>query len=93
MARPFAEQLLLRIAYAYEQGTHHRQPPSSMLAPVPRATARQPPEARNWRTAGAHCASAPQCVTNEQRRGDIRFAAAFFQKPRGDYMREICVPD
>ena len=29
MARPFAEHLLLRIAYAYEQGTHHRKPPSS----------------------------------------------------------------
>ncbi len=26
MARPFAEATLLRIAYAYEQGTHHRRP-------------------------------------------------------------------
>jgi amidase len=27
MARPFAEPLLFRLAYAYEQGTHHRKPP------------------------------------------------------------------
>jgi amidase len=27
MARPFAEATLLRFAYAYEQGTHHRKPP------------------------------------------------------------------
>lgn len=40
MARPFAEHLLLRIAYAYEQGTHHRKPPSSTPALAPRATAR-----------------------------------------------------
>jgi len=26
MARPFAEATLLRLAYAYEQGTHHRRP-------------------------------------------------------------------
>ena len=40
MARPFAEHLLLRLAYAYEQGTHHRKPPSSTPALAPRATAR-----------------------------------------------------
>lgn len=40
MARPFAEHLLLRIAYAYEQGTHHRKPPSSTPALAPRPTAR-----------------------------------------------------
>lgn len=28
MARPFAEALLFRLAYAYEQGTHHRKPPA-----------------------------------------------------------------
>ena len=27
MARPFAEATLFRLAYAYEQGTHHRRPP------------------------------------------------------------------
>ncbi len=27
LARPYAEGLLLRYAYAYEQGTHHRRPP------------------------------------------------------------------
>ena len=27
MGRPFAEPALLRLAYAYEQGTHHRKPP------------------------------------------------------------------
>jgi amidase len=40
MARPFAEHLLLRLAYAYEQGTHHRKPPSSTPALLPRASAR-----------------------------------------------------
>jgi Asp-tRNA(Asn)/Glu-tRNA(Gln) amidotransferase A subunit family amidase len=34
MARPFSEPLLLRLAYAYEQGTHHRKPPSSTPALV-----------------------------------------------------------
>jgi len=29
LARPFAEELLFRVAYAYEQGTHHRKPPIS----------------------------------------------------------------
>jgi amidase len=29
MARPFAEGTLFRLAYAYEQGTHHRLPPAS----------------------------------------------------------------
>jgi Asp-tRNA(Asn)/Glu-tRNA(Gln) amidotransferase A subunit family amidase len=29
MARTFAEPLLLRMAFAYEQGTHHRRPPAS----------------------------------------------------------------
>jgi amidase len=32
MARPFAESLLFRLAYAYEQGTHHRSPPPSTPA-------------------------------------------------------------
>lgn len=32
MARPFAELLLFRFAYAYEQGTHHRSPPASTPA-------------------------------------------------------------
>ena len=27
LARPYAEGLLFRYAYAYEQGTHHRRPP------------------------------------------------------------------
>ena len=35
MARPFAEHLLIRLAYAYEQGTRHRKPPPSMPALVP----------------------------------------------------------
>jgi Asp-tRNA(Asn)/Glu-tRNA(Gln) amidotransferase A subunit family amidase len=26
--RPWSEGLLIRMAYAYEQGTHHRRPPS-----------------------------------------------------------------
>lgn len=32
MARPFAEGLLFKIAYAYEQGSHHRKPPASTPA-------------------------------------------------------------
>ena len=32
MGRPFGESMLLRYAYAYEQGTHHRKPPP--LAPA-----------------------------------------------------------
>jgi amidase len=32
MARPFAESMLFRFANAYEQGTHHRRPPSSTPA-------------------------------------------------------------
>ena len=28
--RPWSEPTLLKLAYAYEQGTHHRRPPSSM---------------------------------------------------------------
>jgi len=35
MARPFAEPLLIRLAYAYEQETRHRKPPASMPAVVP----------------------------------------------------------
>jgi Asp-tRNA(Asn)/Glu-tRNA(Gln) amidotransferase A subunit family amidase len=37
MGRPFAEERLFGLAYAYEQGTHHRRSPSSMpaLAPSP----------------------------------------------------------
>jgi len=40
MARPFAEHLLIRLAYAYEQGTHHRKPPASTPALVPLGTSR-----------------------------------------------------
>jgi len=29
MARAFAEPTLFRLAYAYEQGTHHRRPPAT----------------------------------------------------------------
>ena len=36
MARPFAEALLLRLAYVYELGTNHRTPPTSMPALVRR---------------------------------------------------------
>jgi amidase len=32
MARPFAEAMLFRLGYAYEQGTHHRRPPVSTPA-------------------------------------------------------------
>jgi Asp-tRNA(Asn)/Glu-tRNA(Gln) amidotransferase A subunit family amidase len=32
MARPFAEAVLFRLGYAYEQGTHHRRPPASTPA-------------------------------------------------------------
>lgn len=32
MARPFAEPLLFRLSYAYEQGTLHRKPPSTAPA-------------------------------------------------------------
>ena len=31
LARPYAEGLLFRYAYAYEQGTHHRRPPPGFL--------------------------------------------------------------
>jgi Asp-tRNA(Asn)/Glu-tRNA(Gln) amidotransferase A subunit family amidase len=30
LARPFAEGTLFRLAFAYEQGTHHRRPPASV---------------------------------------------------------------
>jgi len=32
MARPFAEAILFRLGYAYEQGTHRRRPPASAPA-------------------------------------------------------------
>ena len=32
LARPYAELLLFRLAYAYEQGTHHRRPPAGFPA-------------------------------------------------------------
>jgi amidase len=32
MARPFAEAILFRLGYSYEQGTHHRKPPASTPA-------------------------------------------------------------
>ena len=34
--RPWSESLLLRLAYAYEQGTHHRRPPALKLRIVAR---------------------------------------------------------
>jgi amidase len=37
MGRAFAEPTLFRLAYAYEQGTHHRRPPALMPA-LPRET-------------------------------------------------------
>jgi Asp-tRNA(Asn)/Glu-tRNA(Gln) amidotransferase A subunit family amidase len=40
MARPFAEHLLLRLAYGYEQGTHHRRPPTSTPALAPSGSGR-----------------------------------------------------
>jgi len=32
MGRAFAEPTLFRLAYAYEQGTHHRKPPQTTPA-------------------------------------------------------------
>ena len=32
MGREFDEGLLLKLAYAYEQGTHHRRPPATTPA-------------------------------------------------------------
>jgi Asp-tRNA(Asn)/Glu-tRNA(Gln) amidotransferase A subunit family amidase len=32
MGRAFAEPVLFRLAYAYEQGTHHRKPPQTTPA-------------------------------------------------------------
>jgi Asp-tRNA(Asn)/Glu-tRNA(Gln) amidotransferase A subunit family amidase len=32
MSREFSEPLLFRLAYAYEQGTHHRRPPKTTPA-------------------------------------------------------------
>jgi amidase len=32
MGRRFAEPILFRLAYAYEQGTHHRKPPQTTPA-------------------------------------------------------------
>jgi Asp-tRNA(Asn)/Glu-tRNA(Gln) amidotransferase A subunit family amidase len=32
MGRPFTEAMLLKLGYAYEQGTHHRRPPASTPA-------------------------------------------------------------
>ena len=29
MGRPYADGAILRLAYAYEQATHHRRPPAS----------------------------------------------------------------
>jgi Asp-tRNA(Asn)/Glu-tRNA(Gln) amidotransferase A subunit family amidase len=29
MARPFAEPALFKVGYAFEQGTHHRKPPTT----------------------------------------------------------------
>jgi Asp-tRNA(Asn)/Glu-tRNA(Gln) amidotransferase A subunit family amidase len=38
VGRPYAEPTLLRLAYAYEQATHHRRPPTSTPALAPSAT-------------------------------------------------------
>jgi Asp-tRNA(Asn)/Glu-tRNA(Gln) amidotransferase A subunit family amidase len=38
VGRPYAEPTLLRLAYAYEQATHHRRPPKSTPALAPSAT-------------------------------------------------------
>jgi Asp-tRNA(Asn)/Glu-tRNA(Gln) amidotransferase A subunit family amidase len=40
MGRAFAEPILFRLAYAYEQGTHHRRPPGSTPALAGEASAR-----------------------------------------------------
>jgi Asp-tRNA(Asn)/Glu-tRNA(Gln) amidotransferase A subunit family amidase len=32
--RPYSEPVLLKLAYAYEQATHHRKPPAS-TPPLP----------------------------------------------------------
>jgi Asp-tRNA(Asn)/Glu-tRNA(Gln) amidotransferase A subunit family amidase len=32
MSREFSEPLLFKLAYAYEQGTHHRRPPTTTPA-------------------------------------------------------------
>ena len=29
LGRPWSEGLLIKLAYSYEQGTHHRQPPAA----------------------------------------------------------------
>lgn len=31
MGRPFSEAMLLRLAYAYEQATHHGRPPATVV--------------------------------------------------------------
>lgn len=41
MARPFEEPTLIRFAYAYEQATHHRQPPNT-TPPLPGETIPEP---------------------------------------------------
>ena len=40
--RPYSEPTLLKLAYAYEQATHHRVPPKTTPA-LPRATAEAAP--------------------------------------------------
>jgi len=37
MGRPFAEPALLGMAYAYEQGTHHRRPPVATAPLLPKS--------------------------------------------------------
>jgi Asp-tRNA(Asn)/Glu-tRNA(Gln) amidotransferase A subunit family amidase len=37
LARPYGEGLLFKLAYAYEQGTHHRRPPTGFPPLIPAA--------------------------------------------------------
>jgi Asp-tRNA(Asn)/Glu-tRNA(Gln) amidotransferase A subunit family amidase len=42
LGRPYAEGLLFQLAYAYEQGTHHRRPPEGFPSLAPPITGNQP---------------------------------------------------
>jgi Asp-tRNA(Asn)/Glu-tRNA(Gln) amidotransferase A subunit family amidase len=43
LGRPFAEPVLLALAYSYEQATHHRRPPASAPRVVPSRAGREVP--------------------------------------------------